>query len=876
MVRSSHRYAAPIALLAVALALAGAYAQELEPVVPTGPAADIAGENYVEFGPSPQEGFTSLQRFGASLFAHAAEQAAAGEEGEGVPVAGAPVPSSYIIGPTDRLSLDIWAAGFEQINEEFTVSPEGFVTFPQLGRMTAAGQSLDQLRASLVESYGRLFTNPTLTLVVSEQRTVEVYVTGDVVRPGKYALSGMATALTALYAAGGPSEIGSYRDIRLSRLGQAPVTLDLYDYLLTGSRESDALLNPGDTIFVPPLGGEVGLAGEVRRPARYELVADVTLADALAMAGGLTATAYGPVVQLWRADAQREWQLTAVDVSTPDSPDLRTPLRDGDLIIANRLRSSGGNVITLVGAVKRPGYYPAATCPTVSALLDAAEGLAWNAHVGTGVIRRMDAERHLQIIEFNVARARAQDPAADLALQAKDTVEIFAQQDIERRFEVEVSGAVARPGVYFWAADLRISHLLLRAGGPLPGAYLLRADLLRLTEAQTYETIPVNLQAAVDGDAEANLALKRGDILKVITRAEAGLSDEVHIAGFVNNPGKYPRREGMKISDLIFAAGGLTPGAGPSIELVRGHFEGAPEAFVLELRGELDNFTIEPDAVLTDEDSVAVAGRGEFREHADLVHLQGQLHNPGSYAMKTAAGEDEYTVWDLIAEGGGLLADANPAGIVIYRQRKQEVGDAQSEDLQRVLKAVNHEATQPALQVDAEGQEQAIGQTVAKGLQQVFTNDGSVSIVLPPRPVTESDWVAAIPVDGEALIASNGREGNLALQPGDTVSVPARVYTLTVLGAVPRSGAVPYQDGLHCRDYITESGGLREDAAAARLVVVHANGSVEPVRLRDSMAAGDIIVVPTRHIVRTVRTESELKMWLRSIVPLATTALLVR
>ncbi|MCD6361022.1 MAG: SLBB domain-containing protein [Armatimonadetes bacterium] len=434
---------------------------------------------------------------------------------------------------------------------------------------------------------------------------------------------------------------------------------------------------------------------------------------------------------------------------------------------------------------------------------------------------------------------------------------------------------MARPGKYFWAANLRVSHLLLRAGGLLPNAYLQRADLLRLTGEQTYTTIPVNLKSVLERDPEADLTLLRGDILQVVTRAEAGLSDEVHIAGFVNNPGSYTRREGMRVSDLIFAAGGLQPGAGPTIELVRGHFAGAPETITLQLTGTTEDYQVQPDLVLTDDDSVAVAGRGDFRVHADLVHLQGQVNNPGSYTIKSGPGERDYTVWDLIQDGGGLLDDANAAGIVVYRTRDKDVGDAQSEDLQRVLAAVNREASQPTMQVNP-NQQQAMNQTVTRGLQQVITNPGSVSIVLPPRPVKQSDWVAAIPVDGEALIASRGREGNLALTPGDTVVVPRRVHTVMVLGAVPRSGAVPFVADLRCRDYINESGGLREDAASDRLVVVHANGSVEPIRMRSEVAAGDIIVVPTRHIVRTVRTESELKLWLRNLVPLVTTALLVK
>ncbi len=874
MVRFRPAFSAPALGLALILAALVAADTGNEAAAPDRPLPDISGARYLEFGPPPADALAALPRFGAALFAAAASQPA--ERTEGAPLTNAPVPPGYVIGPGDGLSLSVWAAGWEQINQELTVSPEGFVNFPQLGRITVAGQTIEQLRASLLEAYRRLFTEPTLTLVLSQQRVIEVYVTGDVMRPGKYALAGMATVLTALYEAGGPSAIGSFRSIRLTRPGRPEIEIDLYDYLLTGSRAGDAMLEPGDTIFVPPLRGEVGMAGEVRRPGRYELKGEVTLAQALEMAGGLSAAAYGPAVQLWRPDARREWQLMLADVASADSPDLRTVMRDGDLVMVRSLRASGENVVTLIGAVKRPGYYPVSACPTVAALLDAAEGLAWNAHMGLGVIRRLDQERHQQIIEFNVADVYNRVPGADLPLQPKDTVEIFAQEGIERPFEVRIEGAVARPGTYLWAANLRVNHLLLHAGGLLPNAYLERADLLRLTDDQTYTVIPVNLKAAQAGDEAANLTLLRGDILKVMTRAQAGLKDEVQIAGFVNAPGRYPRFEGMKVSDLIFAAGGLRPGAGPTIQLARGHFEGVPEPIVLQLTGDVDRFQVQPDLVLEDDDSVAVSGRGDFQVRADLVTLDGRVRNPGSYVIRTGPGAEEYTAWDLIRDGGGLLEDANPAGIVVYRTRTKDVGDAQSEDLQRVLAAVNREAGQPSVQVTADNQQQALAQTVSQGIQQIITNPGSVSIVLPPRPVRESDWVSAIPVDGERLIASAGREGNLALRPGDTLVVPRRVHTVMVLGAVPRSGAVPFVAGWRCRDYINESGGLREDAARDRLVVVHANGSVEPIKLDSTVAAGDIIVVPTRHIVRTVRTESEVKQWLRSIVPLVATALLVK
>ena len=195
----------------------------------------------------------------------------------------------------------------------------------------------------------------------------------------------------------------------------------------------------------------------------------------------------------------------------------------------------------------------------------------------------------------------------------------------------------------------------------------------------------------------------------------------------------------------------------------------------------------------------------------------------------------------------------------------------EAEDLDRVLQSVNQGAGEQPLQLSE--QNDAMNTQVTQSLGSVMSNAGGVSIVMPPRPVTLRDWVSAIPVDGARLLASNGREGNLELYALDTVTIPRRVNTVTVLGAVPRSGAVPFDAAFRCKDYITESGGFREDAADDRLVVVHVNGSAAPIVPEDAISPGDIIVVPTKHIVRNVRTESEGQRWLRTIVSLVTAAL---
>ncbi len=831
----------------------------------------------VEDHRAPAEILRELPRLGAGLFAGApvTGEADTDDDGERPTPASAPVPATYVLGPGDALSLLVFTAGHEQVAQELVITHDGLIFPDELGQVAAAGQTLEQLRGTLVERYRRIFAEPAVTLRISAQRTMEVYVTGDVTAPGRYLLTGMVTALDALYAAGGPSQIGSYRRIRLSRVGEEAQGIDLYDYLLTGSRENDLLLNPGDTIFVPPMGDEVGLAGEVRRPGRYELDEEATVADLLEMSGGLTSQAHR-VLHLWRTDGRERWRMIACYTNDSSTDGLGMPVQDGDLLLARSIRDSVGNTVRILGAVQRPGYYPVERYSSVSELIAAAEGLSLEAHVGRGVISRLDADRHFEISTFRVAEALVGDPEHDLQLQPRDYVTIYHQEEVEPPFVVEIKGAVRRPGAYRWAANLRLSQLIMRAGGLTPEAWVERADLLRLNEDETYEIIPADLRGALAEDEDADLVLRRGDRLRVMTREEVGVTGRAHIAGEVQNEGDYTRHAGMRVSDLIVAAGGLRPGAGPTIELTRGRFEGRPEPVSLILSGEPGNFAVEPDLIISDDDSVTVTGRGDFRRRADVVFLRGHVERPGAYPITSGPDDDDYTVWDLLQEGGGLLGNANRSGIVVYRRRGATMQETQEEDLSRVLQSVNREAQdqQEALHVPQEQQAAAMQHAVGRQLQQVLTTPSGVSIVLPPHPVREEDWVSAIPIEGETLLATRGAEKNLTLEPGDTVVVPKRPTTVMVLGAVPRSGAVPFVDGETTDYYVNESGGFREDGAQDRMVVVHANGSVEPIDAETELQPGDIVVVPTRHIVRSVRTESELQLWLRTIVPLATAALI--
>ena len=823
----------------------------------------------------PQDIYQALPRFGAGIFLPADREDGDATDRRGTaPAASPPIPPDYLIGPGDQLSLRVWARDFEQLNQDLTVTPEGLIYPPEIGRLTASGQTLRQLHDALARAYSKVFAAPTVTLTVSQQRVVEIYVTGDAARPGKYVLAGAATVFTALHTAGGPSAIGTFRRLKLNRFGRPPIEIDLYAYLLPGRRANAILRQPGAPRCVPPLQSEIAIAGQVRRPARYELSDQTTIAQAIEMAGGLKPTAYGPGVILWHTADRKDWRGTAIDLSDPNNSDLHKLINDGDVLVVPSILPDADTVVKVDGAVKRPGYYPVGPEATVGSVLRAAEGMVGDAHMGHGALTRLDKQRHVELIAFNVREQYYGGPDTQIPVRAKDWIHIYLQSEVEPQQQVEVRGHVARPDTYRWSINFGVSRLLMMAGGPLPGAYMDRADLLRLTADKTYEIIPVNLRAALDGEPDADIALQRGDILTVMRQEDARPPSTAYISGYVARPGKYPRHDGMKVSDLIFAAGGLKPGAGPGIELTCGRFQGRPETAKLRLDGTPDDYTIWPDTLLTDDDTVAVMGRGGFKERVDLVYLQGRVEKPGSYIIKRDGGREEYTVHELLREAGGLLPDGNPDGIVVYRPHDLAIGESQAQDLGHILDSLNYESRQPTMEVDADSQAAALSSTVGQNLTSVLSSSGSVSVVMPPRRLSQTDLVSAIPVEGAEILATRGKSGNMELEPGDTVVVPRRINTVTILGAVPRSGAVPYVAGRNCIAYINESGGLREDAAAARMVVVHANGSAAPIRPDAAIRPGDVIVVPTKHIVRTVRTESEWQKWFKTIVSLAAAALI--
>ena len=823
------------------------------------------------------ERFALLPRFGLDVFApvETLEMTPPATEpagGEGEPTVAKTVPPSYLLGPGDELAVRVATDAIEHLNTSVVIDADGRIYLDLIGEVMIAGQRLAQARETLARRYRRFFDRATVSADLARTRVIQVRVTGDARTPGKYLLSGAATLFSALYKAGGPSEVGGLRTIKLIRRGQTPVVLDLYDYLLEGDGAGDVELQPEDTIFIPPAQAMVGIDGHVRRPGRYELSGPTTLAGALQMAAGLAPTGYAHNIQVWRVTGQSQRQVLSVDVEGEGTEGADALLQDGDLVVVQPVLEDPDNVVELSGAVRRPGSYQVFDGMTVSDLVEQAQGLDESAHTEVAALWRLNEELDYEAVNFDLAAAVAGEPPHDLALQARDRVIIYSEEAVEAPMEVEVQGAVLYPSILPWTRGMRVSDMLRLAGGPAEGAYLQRASLMRLGADQRREIMPVALGAARAADTEADLPVERGDILLVLSRSETAPASDIVVAGFVRNPDIYPRLQGMRVSGAILTAGGLAAKAGDEVEFARGGVRGELMPEYLQLVRNGDDFEVTPDPVLSDNDHIAVLGAGDLITKPPWVTIKGQVGRPGAYVLRETA-EERDTVWKLIQRAGPLLPDANPNGVVLYRLREAIVKDEQDEDLAQVIQAFNRELRKQVLE---EGQQRgAIGDQITRGLSQVFTSEDATAVIVPPRKLSGEVWVRAVPIDGERLVASDGAEGDFPLADGDVLVVPRMPTTVAVLGAVVKQGAVPYVPGQRPHYYLQAAGGTTDDGWIGRLVVIRANGRVQPYAVSTEIKPGDAILVPSRFIFRNIDKPTTLERILSLIGTAVTTYLIL-
>lgn len=494
-----------------------------------------------------------------------------------------PVPDDYIVGPGDTVVIQLY--GKESLQYELPVTREGDIQFPGIGPIRVAGLTFARLEDAIARRVQRQFIGMRASTTIGRPRPIQVFVLGDVEKPGTYTVSGLSTVMSAVVASGGVKKIGSLRNVQLRRSGKTITKVDFYDLLLRGDNRADARLQPGDVIFVSPVGKTVGMAGEVRRPAVYELKNEQTVQEIVALAGGFLPSASPQAIQIERIQSGRDRVL--IDLDFGSDAGRQTALNDGDIVRVRSVLDKAEGIVMLNGHVHRPGTYQWRQGMRISDLIGSISELPPETDAHYLLIRRESpTDRRIELLSADLAAALERPKGeADVLLQARDAVYIFGIHDdrsaiieplldqarAQSRYdapaqEASIYGTVHHAGRYPISPGMKVSDLLLAAGGLTDSAYTLEAELTRYKIAdgvRDQELVLVNLAGVLSKEADKDLAIEPYDQLVIRPVPNWDLGGTVTIAGEVKFTGSFPVTRGEKLSHLLKRTGGFTAQAFP-------------------------------------------------------------------------------------------------------------------------------------------------------------------------------------------------------------------------------------------------------------------------------------------------------------------------
>jgi protein involved in polysaccharide export with SLBB domain len=593
-----------------------------------------------------------------------------------------PVDAGYRLGPGDRLVLIL--TGDVESSYQLPVTREGFVVIPQVGQVFVANLTLAEFERVLAARLSRVYSgvradnrgSTQFSVHVARLRSNQVYVIGDVRSPGSYVVSSAGTALTALYAAGGPTINGSLRNVQIRRGGRTAEVLDVYSYLVGGDASSDVRLQTGDVVFVPVHGARVRVLGEIARPATYEMKPTEVLADLLRAAGGFKATASRQRVLIERILPPAERTATGRDRVTIDvsssalagAAGPAIPLQDGDVVrvfpVAERIR----NRIFVDGNVFQRGAQGLSPNMRLSDALRQA-GLKPDTYLGEVLVTRLRADSSRVQLRASLADS-AGTVVNDIPLQEDDQIQVFSLTTFRPVRYVSIGGAVRRSGRVLFREGMTLRDLVLLANGVQESAYLREAEIARLPDdrsgGRTATTIRVPLDSTylfertadgrylgppgipVPSAGAPDVVLKPYDNVLIMRQPDWALQRSVTIDGEVRFPGVYAlTNKNERLSDVVKRAGGLTNEAYAD-GIVFFRRDNNIGRVGVELASAMRRYASSDNLILRDGDRISIPA------YNAVVTIRGAVNLPSAVAYVRGKGIDYY-----IGAAGGPAPEAD-------------------------------------------------------------------------------------------------------------------------------------------------------------------------------------------------------------------------
>ncbi|QCZ92616.1 polysaccharide biosynthesis/export family protein [Salinimonas iocasae] len=785
---------------------------------------------------------SKLELFGYDMFAGVSTTFA--------PVSDMPVPYDYVIGPGDTFTIQAFAA--TNVQYDLTVTREGMLLIPDAGAVTVSGLTFEEAKLAISEAIEVKRIGIKTIVTLSEFRSIQIMLVGEVSKPGSYAVSGFSTLINALVSSGGVKRTGSLRNIQVKRHGRLVATLDLYELLLKGDDSANIYLRQGDLIFVPPVGATVGIAGEILRPAIYEIAKEQSVSEILALAGGLLPTANKQNAQIERVSANGMYTLMQADLHKNGD---KTNVKNGDLIRVFPVLDKMDDVVLLSGHVLTPGGFQWSKGMRVSDLIQSKNILRQGAEFDAAMIQRENRNnKRTEAIYFNLRNAITDKYSKDnIALHPRDQIIIFDThspragqlEKVVKKLEneatadspvkvVDFKGAIPHPGTYPLHTGTRLLDMVSYAGGLEAGVDLNYALLAR-TDLQSDRLyfIRISLKDALANKADHNPVLQpkdkvylfnkdsdRAELIKTPLeriKRETQFGQQapvVQVSGSVFSPGAYPMVPGMRVADLIAAAGGMKEEAyGLAATLSRqvlldSEFSRTDSRAISLTRNDplLDTTSL----ILHPKDHLILRQKPEWVQTPKFVQIEGEIKFPGKYRI-----DKRETLCSLMQKVGGFTEDAYLFGAVFLResvrQKEQQALDRMFDQLERLL-ADSH-----------------VSQGVNKD-EKMPKDQRADDVYSVLKKMSPEKALGRMVVDVHSAVTRCDESSDIVLENGDRIVVPKYQDDVSVIGQVYFPTSHKYRNDRAALDYIGLSGGVKELAQYEHAYIVQANGEVMSVR----------------------------------------------
>ena len=805
---------------------------------------------------------SSLELFGYEMFSGMANSFA--------PITGAPVPQDYVIGPGDTFTVQAFSAA--DVQYSLAVTREGMILVPEAGAISVSGLTFREAKTVISETIESQRIGVKTVVTLSELRSIQVMLVGEVSQPGSYAVSGFSTLINALVSSGGIKRTGSLRKIQVKRGGKIIASMDLYKLLLNGDDSANVYLRQGDLIFVPPIGPTVGIAGEILRPAIYEIGKELTVGQVLKLAGGLLPTANRAKAQIERVSTAGLYTLLQADLANRGNG---IGVKNGDLIRVLPVLNKMDGVVLLSGHVLTPGGYQWRKGMRIADLIGSSSILRQGAEFDVAMVQRENRrEKRTEVIYFNLGEALADESSdSNIRLESRDQLIIFdthsdrAEQlsrvvlKLKREATadspvkaIEFRGFLRHPGIYPLQPGTRLLDMIdniggLKAGIDLDYALLARTDL---TTDQLY-FVQINIRKALrtrGGDHNPVLQPKdkiylfdnqidRSALIKTpmerIKRETrfGGLAPVVQVSGAVFHPGAYPMIPGMRVEDLIKAAGGMKEeaygiAASLSRQVLLDNEFSRTDSLSISLTRK-DHLLETTDLILHPKDHLVLREKPEWVEESKHVTIEGEVVYPGRYRI-----DKRETLCSLVQRVGSFSEDAYLFGTIFLREsvrkKEQKAMDRMFDQLERLVADVH---VSPGVEKD----------------QKMPKDQSARDVFQVLKELSPEKALGRMVVDMEDAVTRCDEISDVVLEDGDRIIVPRFQDEVSVVGQVYFPTSHKYRSSRAALDYIGLSGGTKELAQHEHAYIVQANGEVMSVRSKAStwgwfMSPANVEVTP--------------------------------